>query len=72
MAHTRTDLEFRAQGDVTLRGWLYQPDGVDSVPDSPLWTNTAKPLLALVAPTEHAAQYERLSEYGILLALGST
>lgn len=23
MAHTRTEVEFRAQRDVTLRGWLY-------------------------------------------------
>lgn len=47
MAHTRTDVEFRAQGDVTLRSWLYQPEGVDTVPKSAPWTNTPKALLAL-------------------------
>ena len=72
MAHTRTDVEFRAQGDVTLRSWLYQPEGVDTVPKSAPWTNTPKALLALLASAEHAAQCERLSKCGILLALGST
>lgn len=69
MTHTCTDAGCRAQADVTLRDWLYRSEKVDSDPGSLPWTNTAKPLLALVASAEHAAPYERLPEYGILSGL---
>lgn len=62
MSHERTDVGFRAQGDVTLRGWLYLPDGFGSRGREPAPPCHARPGLA---PRRGRGAPGPLSEYGI-------